>query len=134
MRTVLVCLAVVAVAPRPAMAQVKPGLEVLLGDSIRVLQGKRVGLITNHTGLDRQGRRNVDLIFRAPGARLVALFGPEHGFGGAVRGGDKIGFATSTGGGAWERGRAPRALASRDDRVSADHAAVSAVRVTPTET
>jgi len=79
-----------------AGAQVKPGLEVLLSDSIHVLQGKRVGLITNHTGMDRQGRRNVDLLFRAPGVRLVALFGPEHGFGGAARGGDKVGFATDT--------------------------------------
>jgi uncharacterized protein YbbC (DUF1343 family) len=71
-------------------AQVKPGLEVLLSDSAHVLQGKRVGLITNHTGLDRDGRRNIDLLFRAPGIKLVALFGPEHGIGGIVRGGDKI--------------------------------------------
>jgi uncharacterized protein YbbC (DUF1343 family) len=77
-------------------AQVSPGLEVLLGDSLHLLKGKRAGLITNHTGLDRQGRRNVDLLFRAEGVQLVALFGPEHGFGGAVRGGDKIGFATDT--------------------------------------
>jgi uncharacterized protein YbbC (DUF1343 family) len=46
--------------------------------------------------MDRQGRRNVDLIHRAPGARLVALFGPEHGFGGVVRGGDRIGFGTDS--------------------------------------
>ena len=77
-------------------AQVRSGLEVLLADSLHVLRGQRVGLITNHTGRDRQGRRNVDLIFRAPGVQLVALYGPEHGFGGAVRGGDKIGFATDT--------------------------------------
>jgi uncharacterized protein YbbC (DUF1343 family) len=77
-------------------AQVTPGLEVLLNDSLHVLHGQRVGLITNHTGLDRQGRRNVDLIFRAAGVKLVALYGPEHGFGGAVRGGDRIGFATDT--------------------------------------
>jgi uncharacterized protein YbbC (DUF1343 family) len=77
-------------------AQVKPGLEVLLSDSIRVIEGKRVGLITNHTGLDREGRRNVDLLFHATGVKLVALFGPEHGFGGVVRGGDKIGTMTDT--------------------------------------
>lgn len=75
---------------------VRPGIEVLLSDSLRVLQGKRVGLITNHTGLDRQGRRNVDLIHRAPGVQLVALFAPEHGLGGSVPGGDKIGFATDS--------------------------------------
>jgi uncharacterized protein YbbC (DUF1343 family) len=80
----------------PLHAQVKLGLEVLLEDSIHVLAGKRVGLITNHTGLDRQGRRNVDLLYRAPGVQLVALFGPEHGFAGMVRGGDEIGFATDS--------------------------------------
>ncbi|MEX2152922.1 MAG: DUF1343 domain-containing protein, partial [Gemmatimonadaceae bacterium] len=79
-----------------SQAQVRPGLEVLLSDSLHVLQGKRVGLITNHTGLDREGRRNVDRLFRAPGVQLVALFGPEHGFGGAVRGGEKIGLGTDT--------------------------------------
>lgn len=77
-------------------AQVRTGLEVLLSDSIHVLRGKRVGLVTNHTGLDRDGRRNVDLLARAPGVRLVALFGPEHGFAGTVRGGDKIGQGTDS--------------------------------------
>lgn len=75
---------------------VRPGIEVLLSDSLHVLQGKRVGLITNHTGVDRQGRRNVDLIHRAPGVNLVALFGPEHGFAGVVRGGDRIGLGTDS--------------------------------------
>jgi len=89
-------LLIAALIAAPVQAQVKPGLEVLLSDSLHVLQGKRIGLITNHTGLDREGRRNVDLLFRAPGVQLVALFGPEHGFGGAVRGGDKIGFGTDT--------------------------------------
>ncbi len=79
-----------------AGSQVRSGLEVALSDSLHVLQGKRIGLITNHTGLDRQGRRNVDLLFHAADVRLVALFGPEHGFGGAARGGDKVGFATDT--------------------------------------
>src|SRR5262245_58778859 len=70
---------------------VRPGLEVLLTDSVSVLRGKRVGLITNHSGRDRQGRRNIDLLHRAPGVNLVALFGPEHGISGVVPGGDKIG-------------------------------------------
>ena len=80
----------------PAAAQVRTGLDVLLSDSIHVLRGKRVGLITNHTGRDALGRRNVDLIHKAPGVQLVALYGPEHGFAGVVRGGDKIGFATDS--------------------------------------
>lgn len=80
----------------PATAQVRTGLDVLLSDSIHVLRGKRVGLITNHTGRDALGRRNVDLIHKAPGVQLVALYGPEHGFAGVVRGGDKVGFASDS--------------------------------------
>jgi uncharacterized protein YbbC (DUF1343 family) len=79
-----------------ASARVRPGLEVLLTDSAHVLRGKRVGLITNHTGLDRQGRRNVDLLFRSPDIKLVALFGPEHGLGGRADAGEKVGFLTDT--------------------------------------
>ena len=51
---------------------VRPGIEVLLSDSLAMLSGKRVGLITNHTGRDREGRRTIDLVFRAPGVKLVA--------------------------------------------------------------
>jgi uncharacterized protein YbbC (DUF1343 family) len=82
--------------PAPVASQVRTGLETLLSDSVHVLSGKRVGLITNHTGVDRAGRRNVDLLHQAPGVRLVALFGPEHGFAGVVRAGDKVGFATDS--------------------------------------
>jgi uncharacterized protein YbbC (DUF1343 family) len=96
MRPALCFLALLALGASRLSAQVESGLEVLLSDSLHVIQGKRVGLITNHTGLDRQGRRNVDLIFRAAGVRLVALFAPEHGFGGSVKGGDMIAFATDT--------------------------------------
>jgi len=77
-------------------AVVRPGLEVLLTDSVHLLQGKRVGLLTNQTGIDRQGRRNVDLLHHAPNVRLTTLYGPEHGFAGVVRGGDKIGFGTDS--------------------------------------
>lgn len=76
----------------PATAQVRPGLEVLLSDSLHLLKGQRVGLITNHSGRDRAGRRNIDLLYRAPGVQLVALFGPEHGIAGVVKGGDRVGF------------------------------------------
>jgi uncharacterized protein YbbC (DUF1343 family) len=77
-------------------AQVKTGLEVLLTDSIHVLKGQRVGLITNHSGRDRAGRRNIDLLHRAPGVQLVALFGPEHGLAGVARAGDRVGFGTDS--------------------------------------
>ena len=64
---------------------------MLLSDSVHVLKGQRVGLITNHSGRDSRGRRNIDLLYRAPGVQLVALFGPEHGIAGVVRAGDKVG-------------------------------------------
>ncbi len=95
-RLSVVALAVAVSACTHLDAQVKPGLEVLLSDSLRVIEGKKVGLITNHTGRDRQGRRNVDLLFNDPRVKLVALFGPEHGFAGVVRGGDKIGAGTDS--------------------------------------
>jgi len=60
------------------MAQVRPGIEVLLSDSIHLVHGKRIGLLTNHTGVDRHGRRDADLLI-AHGLRLTALFAPEHG-------------------------------------------------------
>jgi len=97
MRIPLVALAACALRAAHVLGQdVRPGIEVLLSDSLHVLQGKRVGLITNHTGIDRQGRRNVDVLFGAPGVRLVALFGPEHGFAGVVRGGGTIGQAVDS--------------------------------------
>jgi len=55
------------------------GLDVLARDGFRALQAKRVGLITNHTGVDRRRRRNIDLMVEA-GVTLAAIFTPEHGF------------------------------------------------------
>ncbi|HYK83332.1 MAG TPA: DUF1343 domain-containing protein [Gemmatimonadales bacterium] len=65
-------------APRAA-AQVRPGVEVLLADSSHLVRGRRVGLLTNQTGVDRAGRRTIDLLAGAPGVRLVLLLSPEHG-------------------------------------------------------
>jgi uncharacterized protein YbbC (DUF1343 family) len=62
-------------------AKTLTGLDVLVANRFQPLQGKRVGLITNQTGLDSQGRRNIDLM-RQAGIKLAALFSPEHGFGG----------------------------------------------------
>jgi uncharacterized protein YbbC (DUF1343 family) len=75
---------------------VRPGIEVLLTDSLSMLHGKRIGLITNHTGRDRQGRRTIDLLVHAPGVNLVALFGPEHGLAGVAAAGAKIGSSTDS--------------------------------------
>jgi len=69
---------------------VLPGLEVLLSDSIHLILDRRVGLITNHTGIDAQGRSSIDRLAEAPEVDLVALYSPEHGIRGTVRGGDLI--------------------------------------------
>ncbi len=53
-------------------------------DGFAALKGRRVGLVTNHTGVDRQGRTTIDLLHKADGVTLVALFSPEHGIRGAV--------------------------------------------------
>ncbi|MFL6447617.1 MAG: exo-beta-N-acetylmuramidase NamZ domain-containing protein [Bryobacteraceae bacterium] len=57
------------------------GLDVLEETGFKELQGKRVGLITNHTGVDRSGKRNVDLMLSA-GVNVSRLFSPEHGIAG----------------------------------------------------
>lgn len=75
---------------RGATRNVVPGIEVLLQDSLHLLRGKRVGLLTNHSGRDRRGTSTVDLLFRAPGVTLTALFGPEHGIRGVAKAGEKI--------------------------------------------
>lgn len=55
------------------------GIDVLGEENFSSLLGKRVGLITNHTGLDAEGRRTLDLFYKAPGVKLAAVFSPEHG-------------------------------------------------------
>lgn len=65
---------------RPGRVQV--GLDVLEAEKFAPLRNKHVGLITNHTGLDSQGRSTADLLAHAPGVHLVALFSPEHGLAG----------------------------------------------------
>ena len=71
-------------------AQVTPGITVLVRDSLHLLRGKRVGLITNHTGRDAAGVSSIDLLARAPGVSLVALFGPEHGLRGVAQAGEHV--------------------------------------------
>ncbi len=69
-----------AVAPE----RVRPGIAVLLDDSLHLIRGKRVGLLTNQTGVDGRGTSDIDLLARderasRAGVKLVALFSPEHG-------------------------------------------------------
>jgi uncharacterized protein YbbC (DUF1343 family)/CubicO group peptidase (beta-lactamase class C family) len=60
------------------------GIDVLVKNNFAPLKGKRIGLVTNHTGHDRARRATIDLLKEAPGVTLVALFGPEHGIRGEV--------------------------------------------------
>lgn len=60
-------------------ATVKTGIEVLKSRHFDVLKGKRVGLITNPTGVDSKMNATIDILYNAPEVELVALFGPEHG-------------------------------------------------------
>lgn len=79
----------------PAFAgKVLLGIDVLKKQNFSSLQGKRVGLITNHTGMDRNGVSTIDLLFNAPGVRLGALFSPEHGIRGKAEHGLKIADST----------------------------------------
>ena len=68
----------------PRDAPVLTGIDVLESQKFAPLAGKRVGLITNQTGIDRNRRSTIDLLAQAPGVKLVALFSPEHGIRGAV--------------------------------------------------
>ena len=84
------CAAQPAPLSRQSAGVVVPGVEVLLADSIHLVQGKRVGLLTNHSGRGRDGTSTIDLLHRAPGVKLTALYGPEHGIRGIAKAGEKI--------------------------------------------
>ena len=87
-----IALTIIAVAAAiAATAQVKPGIEVLRDRNFDILQGKRVGLITNPSGVDNKLRSTIDILNEAPGVRLTALYGPEHGVRGDVHAGDHVG-------------------------------------------
>jgi uncharacterized protein YbbC (DUF1343 family) len=79
------------ILPAQSRPGVVPGIEVLLSDSLHLVRGKRVGLLTNHSGRDRAGTSTIDLLYRAPGVKLVALYGPEHGIRGVAKAGERIG-------------------------------------------
>lgn len=85
--------------PTPALSlpapPVRPGLEVLLSDSLHLVRGRRVGLVTNQAGVDRDGLSDVDRLRRA-GVRLVALFSPEHGFRGIADPGAPVATTTDS--------------------------------------
>ncbi len=87
---VLIAAAVVAAA---VSAQVKPGIEVLRERGFDALRGKRVGLITNPTGVDNNLKSTIDILHESPEVNLVALFAPEHGVRGDIPAGQKVAAA-----------------------------------------
>lgn len=72
----------------------KPGIDVLEDEYFAPLLGKRVGLITNQTGVDSRGNRTIDLLARENGLKLAAIFAPEHGVAGKIDGGVNVTNAT----------------------------------------
>ncbi len=74
--------------------RVLPGIDVLRDRGFDILKGKRVGLITNATGVDAGLRSTIDVLFEAPGVTLAALYGPEHGVRGDYAAGDLVGTYT----------------------------------------
>jgi uncharacterized protein YbbC (DUF1343 family) len=84
-----------ATAQASARADVVPGLEVVVRDSMHLLRGKRVGLITNQSAVTRQGEHAADFL-RRNGVNLVALFGPEHGIRGDLEAGETVAAGRDT--------------------------------------
>ncbi|MDD6151096.1 MAG: DUF1343 domain-containing protein [Bacteroidales bacterium] len=81
----LFCCQALVSAPR-----VRTGIEVLSSRNFEGLQGKKVGLLTNPSGVDSQLRSTIDILFKAPGVELKALFAPEHGVRGDAYAGDYV--------------------------------------------
>ena len=70
--------------------QVQTGLDVLINEKLEIIKGKKVGLVTNHTGVDRSGKPNYEILMLLSDVDLQAIFAPEHGFFGNVSRGQKV--------------------------------------------
>ena len=70
--------------PQSEIPNVSTGIDVLVAEKFERLKGKKLGLVTNHTGRDRSGRATIDLLHQAEGMKLIALFSPEHGIRGEL--------------------------------------------------
>jgi uncharacterized protein YbbC (DUF1343 family)/CubicO group peptidase (beta-lactamase class C family) len=89
-RAVSTALATALLGPAPTKS-VLAAIDVLKKDNFKLLEGKKLAIITNHTGRDRDGNRTVDLLAAAPNCKVVCLFSPEHGLYGLVD--EKVGNA-----------------------------------------
>lgn len=86
----IICGLIISLHSSAQTIRVKTGIEVLKESNFKILQGKRVGLITNPTGVDNNLKSTIDILHEASGVQLVALYGPEHGVRGDVYADDKI--------------------------------------------
>src|ERR1044072_6042877 len=86
----LLAACVLTQAQAPSARAARPGIETFLSDVPRALRGKRVGLITNHTGIDRSRTSDIDLIAKHKDLKLVVLLAPEHGIRGKAEAGDEV--------------------------------------------
>ena len=71
--------------PTGTLPKVKTGIDILADQKFAPLAGKKVGLITNHTGRDSNGQRTIDLLHKAPKVKVKAIFSPEHGLSGKAQ-------------------------------------------------
>ena len=93
-RTAFLLAGLLLAAPLLHAANIKLGIDVLEDRQFAELKGKRVGLITNATGIDSRGVSTVDILLHAPGVQLVALFAPEHGVYGSDWAGQYVASST----------------------------------------
>src|SRR3712207_1736964 len=93
-RIILLLLCFLGLVGQSMGQKVKTGIEVLKSEKFKTLEGKRVGLVTNPTGVDNHLRSVVDILHAAKNVNLVALFGPEHGVRGNAHAGDAVGNDT----------------------------------------
>ncbi len=77
-----------------SQARVKTGIEVLKSNNFEILHNKKVGLITNQTGVDLKLQSTIDILHKAPEVNLIALYGPEHGVRGDHTAGEHVAFYT----------------------------------------
>lgn len=90
----LLSLACLCLTVQAQKIRIKTGIEVLKEQNFKCLEGKRVGLITNPTGVDNRLKSTIDILHEAPNVNLVALFAPEHGVRGNEYAGDKVSDAS----------------------------------------
>jgi len=82
------------IPPAPLAERVALGIDVVERDQFRLFQGKRIGLVTNQTGVDGQGRKTRVVLKNAPGVKLVRLYAPEHGIDGTILAGKYVASRT----------------------------------------